>query len=69
MLTKRRTKPPVEVKRYVLQNVVSTEVTLNFRLRLKLACGHETEVDSFRAGKRARCYICGAKKNLEYDEN
>jgi hypothetical protein len=64
----KRRKPPVkEIRRYTLQNVISSEVTLNLKLRLKLSCGHETEVDSFRPGKQARCYECGKKKNLEYD--
>jgi hypothetical protein len=64
---KRRPRPAKEIRRYTLQNVISSEVTLNLKLRLKLACGHETEVDSFRPGKQARCYECGKKKNLEHD--
>jgi hypothetical protein len=65
-----RTKKPAikEIKRYTLQNVVSVETTLQFRLRLKLSCGHTKEVGSFRAGKQAKCYDCGKSKPLEYDE-
>jgi hypothetical protein len=65
-----RTKKPIvkEIRRYTLQDVVSVETTLQFRLRLKLSCGHTKEVGSFRAGKQAKCYICGEKKALEYDD-
>jgi hypothetical protein len=68
MTTKRRKPPAKEVRRFTLQNVISSEVTLNLKLRLKLSCGHVTEVDSFRPGKQARCYECGKEKNLEYHD-
>jgi hypothetical protein len=68
MTTKRRKPPSKAIRRYTLQNVVYSEVTLNLKLRLKLSCGHETEVDSFRPGKQARCYQCGLKKDLQYQD-
>lgn len=51
---------PKEIKRYVMRRVVSSEVTGNWNLRLKLACGHEVIVRRRTAGKTARCPECGA---------
>lgn len=58
MPTKKR--PVTEMKRYVMRRVVSSEVTGNWNLRLKLACGHEVIIRGSKHGKTARCYECGA---------
>lgn len=47
-------------KRYIMRRVVSSEVTGNWNLRLKLSCGHEVIVRRTKPGKTARCAECGA---------
>ena len=68
MTTHKRKKPPQEVKRFTLQSVVKDELMTNWKHRLTLACEHTVIVSSYKVGDTARCYQCGEKKDLLYDD-